>query len=116
LYRVTQGLHVASGLAAVPLLLAKLASAYHRLFVWPPIRDIVHAIERLSVGVLVGSVVFQLVTGVLNISLWYGAMPFFFTVAHYWTSWVAVGAIVLHIGVKLPVIRRALGRRLPSKA
>ncbi|MGH3749714.1 MAG: molybdopterin-dependent oxidoreductase, partial [Micromonosporaceae bacterium] len=108
LYRITQGLHVASGLAAVPLLLAKLASAYHRLYVWPPARDLGHAIERLSVAVLVGSVIFQLVTGVLNLSRWYGAMGFFFTVAHYWTAWIAVGAVVIHIGVKLPVIRRAL--------
>ncbi|MGH3727683.1 MAG: molybdopterin-dependent oxidoreductase [Micromonosporaceae bacterium] len=116
LYRITQGLHVASGLAAVPLLLAKLASAYHWLFQWPPVRDLAHAVERVTVGVLVGSVVFQLVTGVLNISLWYGAMPFFFTVAHYWTAWIAVGAIVIHIGVKLPVIRRALVRRDPRGA
>ena len=108
LYRITQGLHIASGLAAVPLLLAKLASAYHRLFTWPPARDLAHAIERLSIAVLVGAAVFQLVTGVLNISLWYDAMPFFFTVAHYWTAWIAVGALVVHIGVKLPVIRRAL--------
>ena len=48
LYRVTQGLHVATGIAAVPLLLAKLWSVYPRLFVWPPVRSVAHALERLS--------------------------------------------------------------------
>ncbi|MGH3716767.1 MAG: molybdopterin-dependent oxidoreductase [Micromonosporaceae bacterium] len=109
LYRITQGLHVASGLVAVPLLLAKLWSAYHRLFVWPPVRDLAHGLERASIAVLVGSVLFQLVTGLLNLSRWYAALPFFFPVAHYWTAWIAIGAIVVHVGVKLPVIRRALG-------
>jgi chromate transport protein ChrA len=111
LYRITQGLHVASGLAAVPLLLAKLAAAYPRLFVWPPVRDLAHGVERLTVGVLVGSVIFQLVTGSLNISLWYDAMPFSFIATHWWTAWIAVGAVLVHIGVKLPVIRRALTGR-----
>lgn len=111
LYRVTQGLHVATGLAAIPLLLAKLWSAYPKLFSWPPARDLTHALERLSIAVLVATTVFQLVTGIANIARWYTVMPFFFTVAHYWTAWVAVGAILVHIAVKLPVIRRALTRR-----
>lgn len=108
LYRVTQGLHVATGLAAVPLLLAKLWSTYPRLFTWPPVRDLVHAVERASIGVLVAAAIFQLVTGLLNVSRWYAAMPFFFPVAHYWTTWIVAGAIMVHIGVKLPVVRRAL--------
>jgi len=40
LYRVTQGLHVATGIAAVPLLLAKLWSVYPKLFVRPPVRSV----------------------------------------------------------------------------
>ena len=40
LYRVTQGLHVATGIAAVPLLFAKLWSVFPRLFPWPPARDV----------------------------------------------------------------------------
>jgi Oxidoreductase molybdopterin binding domain len=111
LYRVTQGVHVATGFATIPLLAAKLWSVYPRLFHWPPVRDLAHAIERLSVGVLVAAALFQLVTGVLNVSLWYDAMPFFFPAAHYWTAWLAVGAILVHIGIKLPVIREALGSR-----
>ena len=109
LYRVTQGLHVATGLALVPLLAAKLWSVYPRLFVWPPVRGLVHALERGSVAVLVGAALFQVVTGILNVARWYAPMPFFFTSAHYWTGWLAIGALLLHIAVQLPAIRHALG-------
>jgi hypothetical protein len=109
LYRVSQGLHVATGLAAIPLLAAKLWSVYPRLFTWPPFRDPVHALERLSIALLSGAALFQLVTGLLNIALWYTPMPFGFIAAHYWTAWLAIGAILLHVAVKLPVIRQALG-------
>ena len=111
LFRVTQGVHVATGLATVPLLGAKLWSVYPRLFRWPPVRDPAHAIERLGVAVLVSAALFQLVTGVLNIALWYRPMPFYFPVAHYWTAWLVVGALLAHVGVKLPIVRAALVRR-----
>jgi hypothetical protein len=39
-------------------------------------------------------------------------MPFFFTAAHYWVAWLAIGGLLAHLGVKLPVIRTAL--RHPS--
>ncbi len=110
LYRVTQGVHVATGLAIIPLLGAKLWSVYPRLFTWPPVRDPAHAIERASIAVLVAAALFQVVTGLLDIALWYAPMPFFFTTAHYWNAWLAVGAVVTHIGVKLPLIRAALTR------
>lgn len=108
LYRVTQGLHVATGIAIVPLLGAKIWSVYPKLFRWPPARDLAHGLERLSLAVLVAAAGFQVLTGLLNIARWYAPMGFFFTVAHFWTAWIAAGAILVHIGVKLPVIRRAL--------
>ena len=40
LYRVTQGVHVATGLASIPLLLAKLWVVYPKLFTWPPFRSV----------------------------------------------------------------------------
>ncbi|MEN3304799.1 MAG: hypothetical protein V7603_1001 [Micromonosporaceae bacterium] len=110
LYRTTQGLHVATGLATVPLLGAKLWSVYPRLFTWPPARNVLHALERASVGVLVAAALFQLVTGVLNVSRWYTAMPFFFTISHYLTAWLAIGALLVHVAVQLPVIRHSLSR------
>lgn len=113
LYRVTQGLHVATGLAIVPLLAAKLWSVYPKLFRWPPFRDPAHAVERLSLFLLVAAALFQVTTGILNIALWYSPMSFFFTTAHYWTAWILIGALAIHIGVKLPIIRRAL--RSPAR-
>lgn len=115
LYRITQGLHVATGLACVPLLGAKLWSVYPRLFRWPPVRGLAHAAERAGIAALVAASLFQLVTGLLNISLWYGPMPFFFPVAHYWTAWLVAGALLVHIGVQLPAVRQALSRREPSQ-
>ena len=54
-YRLSQGLHVGTGLALIPLLLAKLHVVYPRLFVWPPARSLRHAAEWGSVLVLVGA-------------------------------------------------------------
>ncbi|WP_232521460.1 molybdopterin-dependent oxidoreductase [Micromonospora phaseoli] len=110
LYRFTQGVHVATGLASIPLLGAKLWSVYPHLFSWPPARSIAHAAERAGTGVLVASALFLLVSGVLNISRWYAPMPFFFTAGHYWVAWLAVGGLLVHIGVHLPAVRAALTR------
>jgi DMSO/TMAO reductase YedYZ molybdopterin-dependent catalytic subunit len=111
LYRFTQGLHVATGLATVPLLGVKLWSVYPRLFAWPPLRGVLHAAERAGVAVLVAAALFQLVSGILNVSRWYAPMPFFFTAGHYWVAWLAVGALLVHVGVQLPVVREALRRK-----
>lgn len=110
LYRVTQGLHIVSGFAAVPLLLAKFWAVYPKLFSWPPARDAAQAVARLSLLVLVVSALFQVATGVLNVARWYDPFGFFFTVAHYWTGWIAIGAMLIHIGAQLTTIRRGLGR------
>ena len=79
-----------------------------KLFERPVIGGLVRQIERLSILVLVGSMLFQLSTGLMNIAQWY-AFKFFFTTSHYAMAYVAAGAVLVHIGVKLPVIRRALG-------
>jgi len=109
LYRITQGLHVATGIASIPLLLAKLWAMYPRLFVWPPFRDLTQAIERLSLVVLVAGSLFMLFTGTANVERWY-PWDFFFPAGHYWGAWITIGALVVHIGAKLPVVRRVLGR------
>ena len=114
LYRVTQGLHIATGLASIPLLAAKLWAVFPRLVAvpvikkWSRVRDWAQLVERVSVLVLVAAALVQVVSGVLNIARWYSAMGFFFTVLHYWTAWIALGALLVHVGVKLPVVRRAL--------
>jgi DMSO/TMAO reductase YedYZ molybdopterin-dependent catalytic subunit len=55
------------------------------------------------------------VTGVLNVSRWYTAMPFFFTAAHYVTAWLAIGALLVHVAVQLPAIRAGLSRNPPAE-
>ena len=71
LYALTQGLHVAAGVAAIPILLAKLWSAMPKLFEWPPVRSLAHALDRASLALLVGGSLFVFFTGILNIQLFY---------------------------------------------
>jgi len=111
LYRLTQGLHVISGIAAIPLIVVKLWSVWPKLFERPVIGGFVRQLERASILVLVGAMLFQLSTGIMNIAQWY-AFEFFFTTSHYAMAYVAAGAVLVHIAVKLPVIRRALGEPL----
>jgi DMSO/TMAO reductase YedYZ molybdopterin-dependent catalytic subunit len=110
LYRVTQGIHVATGLASIPLLLVKLWTVYPKLFEWPPAGSLSRAVGRLSILVLVGASAMQLLTGLINIAEWY-PFGFFFTTTHYWTGWLAIGAVAVHVGAKAPEIRRGLARR-----
>ncbi len=110
LYRITQGLHVATGLATIPLLLAKLWSVHPRLLTWPPARSLPHLLERLLLVVLVSGAVFQLFTGTANILRWY-PWRFFFPTGHYWVAWMVMGALVAHIGAKASVTSRAVGHR-----
>ncbi|HEV2778746.1 MAG TPA: molybdopterin-dependent oxidoreductase [Actinophytocola sp.] len=115
LYRINQGLHVLAGVAAIPLLLAKLWSVYPRLFGRPVVRSLPHALERASILVLSGAAFFELATGILNSAqnyLW----GFYFPTAHYAVAWVAIGSVLLHVAVKLPVIRRGLTRPGPEPA
>lgn len=110
-YRVTQGLHVVTGTAAVPLLLVKLWTVYPWLFRRPARgvrRLLLDVLERGSIAVLVASAVFQLATGLANSAQWY-PWAFSFRTTHYAIAWVAIGSILLHVAVKLPVIRGALG-------
>ena len=105
IYRFTQGLHIASGIASIPLLLAKLWTVYPKLFGWPPVKSLLHALERLSIAVLVAGAIFQLVTGLLNVVQWY-PWRFAFKPVHYWVAWITVGALILHLAVKAPAIAR----------
>ncbi|WP_189713575.1 molybdopterin-dependent oxidoreductase [Streptomyces phaeofaciens] len=112
-YRLTQGLHVASGIAAIPLLLAKLWTVYPRLFARPALRSVRHALERLSVAVLVAGALFEPATGLLNTAQWY-PWPFSFVPVHYAVAWLVVGALVLHVAVQAPEIRAHWSRRSPG--
>jgi DMSO/TMAO reductase YedYZ molybdopterin-dependent catalytic subunit len=115
LYRVTQGAHVAAGTLAIPLLLLKLWTVYPRLFAWPPVRDAAHAVERLALVPLVAGGVFQLFTGIANGARW-RPWSFDFPVAHWWTAWIVLGALVVHVGATWPTARRALRRNGAAQA
>jgi Oxidoreductase molybdopterin binding domain len=106
-YRITQGVHVAVGTAVIPLLLVKLWSVYPNLFRFPPLRSIKHALERISVAILVSSALVQVTTGFLNVLNWY---PFgwYFPPVHRFLGYVLVGSVLLHVGVKLPDIAYGL--------
>jgi DMSO/TMAO reductase YedYZ molybdopterin-dependent catalytic subunit len=110
LYRLNQGLHVTLGLVLVPVLLFKLWSVLPKLFEWPPLRSPAHALERLSLFLLVGGAVFEFATGILNIQTWY-KFPGSFYPLHFYGAWVFIAGFVIHTVIKLPAMVRALRSR-----
>jgi len=110
LYRLTQGLHVGLGLVLIPIVIAKLWSVVPRLFVWPPARSIAQLLERISLLMLVGGVLFEIATGVLNIQYDY-IFGFSFYTAHYYGAWVFLAGFVVHVALKLPLMIRSLRSR-----
>ncbi|MFC9927798.1 molybdopterin-dependent oxidoreductase [Streptomyces sp. NPDC127190] len=113
LYRFTQGLHVTLGITLVPVLLAKLWSVVPRLFALPPARSVTHALERLSLVLLVGGGLFEFTTGVLNVQLDY-VFPGSFYPLHFYGAWVFFAAFVAHVVLKAPAAVRAVRRRSPE--
>ena len=109
LYALTQGLHVASGLAAIPILLAKLWAVIPQLFEWPPVRSLAHGLERLGLALLVGGSLFVFFTGVWNIQLYY-PWGFTFVPAHYYGAFIFLSALAVHIATKLGIFTRAFKR------
>ncbi|WND36279.1 molybdopterin-dependent oxidoreductase [Streptomyces sp. BB1-1-1] len=107
LYRLTQGVHVTLGLTLIPVLLAKLWSVVPRLFTLPPARSLAHALERISLLLLVGGALFTFLTGVLNIQLDY-VFPGSFYPLHFYGAWVFFAAFVAHAALKVPVALRNL--------
>ncbi|PCG86962.1 hypothetical protein CIB93_05310 [Streptomyces sp. WZ.A104] len=107
LYRLNQGVHVTLGIVLIPVLLAKLWSVVPRLFSWPPVKSLSHALERLSLLLLVGGVLFEFATGLLNIQLDY-IFPGSFYPLHFYGAWVFIGAFVLHVALRIPLMVRML--------
>ena len=107
IYRLNQGLHVTLCIVVVPLVLAKLWSVMPKLVQWPPARSPAQALERLTVLMLVGGVLFEIVTGVLNIQYDY-IFGFDFYAAHYFGAWVFIAGFLSHAAIKVPVMWRTL--------
>ena len=110
IYRVSQGTHVLFGLALVPVLLAKLWSVIPRLFSWPPLRSIAHALERLTLLLLVSGAVFEFVTGIMNIDYDY-SFGFSFYDGHFVGAWIFVAAFIVHATLRSPRMWRTLRSR-----
>ncbi|MEV6195632.1 molybdopterin-dependent oxidoreductase [Streptomyces sp. NPDC051920] len=107
LYRLNQGVHVTLGITLIPVLLAKLWSVVPRLFTLPPARSLTHALERLSLLLLVGGGLFEFVTGVLNVQLDY-VFPGSFYTLHFYGAWVFFAAFLAHAVLKTPMALRNL--------
>ena len=112
LYRFTQGLHVVSGIASMPVLVAKLWLVWPRFVAFPVAKRASQLVERIGLLPLVGGGIFMTFSGIANIAQWY-PWKFSFTASHYWMAWVTMGAIVAHVGSKWAIARRTLGR--PSR-
>ncbi|WP_344401894.1 molybdopterin-dependent oxidoreductase [Streptomyces longisporus] len=117
LYRLTQGVHVTLGITLIPVLLAKLWSVVPKLFTLPPARSLAHALERISLLLLVGGGLFEFVTGVLNVQLDY-VFPGSFYPLHFYGAWVFFAAFVAHAVLKTPAALRNLRgmRQTPQQA
>ena len=107
LYRLNQGTHVLLGLALIPVVLAKLWSVAPKLFEWPPINSPAQAVERISILLIVGSILFLLVTGAMNIQYDY-AWGFSFYTGHFYAAWVFIAAFAVHVALKTPTMVRSL--------
>ncbi|WIB76833.1 molybdopterin-dependent oxidoreductase [Curtobacterium sp. MCPF17_002] len=110
LYQFTQGLHITAGIAIIPLLVAKLNTVMPALVQVPPVRGVLHLLERLSIAVFVSAALVQVATGLVNTYQWY-PWPFPFRQVHYALSYVLIGSLVLHIATKLPIIARYWRKR-----
>ncbi|MEU4614586.1 molybdopterin-dependent oxidoreductase [Streptomyces umbrinus] len=115
LYRLTQGIHVTLGITLVPVLLAKLWSVVPKLFALPPARSLAHALERISLLLLVGGVLFEFVTGVLNVQLDY-VFPGSFYPLHFYGAWVFFAAFVVHVVLRAPAAVRNVRRMRAGEA
>ena len=110
LYRVNQGVHVTLGVALVPVVLAKLWSVLPRLFSWPPVRSPAQLLERISLIMVVGGVLFEFATGIMDIQNFY-VFPFSFYTAHLYGAWVFIAGLVIHVILKFPRMLAGLRSR-----
>ena len=109
-YALTQGTHVTLGLMILPLVLAKLWSVMPKLFQRPVATSLAGALERISLLMLVATVLVQFATGILSIDNYY-RYSFNFNTVHYYGAWVFLTLFVSHACIKLPVVRRAYRAR-----
>jgi DMSO/TMAO reductase YedYZ molybdopterin-dependent catalytic subunit len=110
LYALTQGVHVSLGLAAFPLVLAKLWSVVPGLARRQARSTVALAFERLGLWLLVAGVLFESFTGFFEIEYFF---PFHDQLikAHYYGAWVLIAAFLLHAALKVPTAARSVRLR-----
>ena len=111
LYRVTQGLHVLTGIATIPLLLAKLWSVFPQVVQWPPVTSVAHLLERVSLMPLVAGAPVPALDRARRHRPVVPAARRSSRPTHYWMAWITMGALVVHVGAKITTTRAALARR-----
>jgi len=111
LYQVSQGIHITAGIACFPLLFAKLYTIFPELFQSPPVRSFAHFLERASIALFVAASLVEITIGLLNTYQFYSLFPFSFRHTHFVLSFVVVGSLAIHIGVKLATITRYWRKR-----
>ena len=111
LYQVSQGIHITSGIACFPLIFAKLYTIFPDLFQSPPVRSVTHLIERASIALFVSASLVEITIGLLNTFQLYALFPFAFRQTHFALSFVVIGSLIVHIGVKLATISRYWTKR-----
>ena len=113
LYRVIEGTHLTLGLVLVPVVLAKLWSVMPRLFSWPPWRSVAQFLERVSLVLVVGGAVFEMVTGTVYIE--YANRTNFYS-GHFYGAWAFMAGFVVHVCVKFgPMVSGLRSRRLRTE-
>jgi DMSO/TMAO reductase YedYZ molybdopterin-dependent catalytic subunit len=110
IYRISQGIHVTLGLALTPILLAKLWSVIPKLFEFPPVRSIAHALERASLILIVGGAGLEFATGLADVQYFY-PWKFDFYDVHFFGAWMFIAGFVVHVTIKLPTMISALKSR-----
>ena len=91
-----------------PVVLAKLWSVMPKLFAWPPWRSVAQLLERLSLVLVVGGVVFEMVTGILYID--YDNRTNFYS-GHFYGAWAFMAGFAVHVCVKFGDMVGALRSR-----
>jgi hypothetical protein len=84
---------------------------FPELFQTPAVRSFAHFLERASIALFVASSLVQITIGLLNTYQFYSLFPFSFRSTHYVLSFVVIGSLAIHIGVKLTTITRYWRKR-----
>ena len=111
LYALTQGLHVVSGARRDPDPAGEALVGDAEAVRVAAVRSPAHALERLSLALLVGGSLFVFFTGRPQHPALLPVELLSFVPAHYYGAFIFLAALGLHLVIKLPVALRAFRER-----